>query len=316
MSYKLSLFPFKIERVIEDIKEIPEGVKMIRAPEVWDTGQKGLGVVIAVIDTGCQKEHPDLRDNIISGKNFSNDGNDDDYSDNIGHGTHVAGTIAAVINGDGVIGVAPEASLLILKVFDVDGYAKNENVIKAIDHAIAYTGPNQEKVRIINLSFGSSQDDPRLHEAVKRAVNANILVVCAAGNEGDNDRSTIEIGYPAAYSESVCVGAVDLNKKITSFTNTNDEVDLVAPGQGILSTFPVGIEDNNPDSKPGYAILSGTSMATPHVSGAVAIIINQSEQDFKRILTEDEIYAQLVKRTVSLGYSKQEEGNGLLILTE
>ncbi|WP_255298255.1 S8 family peptidase [Brevibacillus dissolubilis] len=316
------LIPYEIESVVTDIKEIPEGVKMIKAPEIWEEGHKGNGVVVAVIDTGCQTDHPDLKGRIVGGKNFSNAGNGpDDYSDRIGHGTHVAGTIAAVIDGKGVIGVAPEAKLLILQVFDkpvfdprtgrMEEGADTQNIIKAIDYAINWKGTGQERVRVISMSLGGPNNDPQLHAAIKRAVENDILVVCAAGNEGSftkgGDCSPIkhEYAYPGAYHEVVEVGAVSLDGRFPCFTNTNPELDLAAPGVNILSTY----------LNSGYARLNGTSMATPHVSGAAALIINQCEKDFGRRLSEPEIYGQLIKRTVSLGYSKFVEGNGLLDLT-
>jgi major intracellular serine protease len=313
---KFRLIPYKVESIVEHIKEIPEGVKMVEAPEIWEKSKKGAGVIVAVIDTGCQTNHPDLKEAIIGGRNFSDDGKPEDFSDNEGHGTHVAGTIGAIINEQGVVGVAPKVSLLILKVFDKDGSAQNENVIKAIDYAISYKGPNGEKVRVINMSLGSSHDDENFHAAVKRAVDDNILVVCAAGNEGDSRDTTDEVLYPAAYPECVCVGAIDFNKNMAPFSSSNDEVDLVAPGVGILSTFPIGIDDANRSTEPGYAILRGTSMASPHVAGAAALIINQCKQDFGRDFTESEVYAQLIKRTVRLGHGEKEEGNGLLSLAK
>ncbi|WP_397344868.1 S8 family peptidase [Paenibacillus peoriae] len=301
MEKKMRLIPYKIENITQEANEIPKGVQMIQAPEVWDKGKKGKGVRIAIIDTGCQTDHPDLKGRIAKvSKNFSDHGSPKDITDFEGHGTHVAGTIAAVLNNQGVAGVAPEAELMILKVFDRDGFAQNVNVIKAIDYAIA------NKARVISMSLGSQFNDPELHEAVKRAVNAEIAVICAAGNEGDGQGTTIERNYPAAYPESICVGAVDLNKNITDFTNTNDQVDLVAPGHFIQSTWNDG----------KYKTISGTSMATPHVSGAAALIINQCEAEFNRKLTEAEIYAQLIKRTLSLGHLKMEEGNGFLMLNQ
>lgn len=312
---KFRLIPYKIESIVEQVNEIPKGVKMIEAPEIWGRSEKGAGVIVAVIDTGCQVNHPDLKGAIIGGRNFSDDGNPEDFSDDQGHGTHVAGTIGAVINEQGVAGVAPSVSLLILKVFDKNGYARNENVIKAIDYAISYKGPNGEKVRVINMSLGSPQDDKNFHNAIKCAVGADILVVCAAGNERQENDTEDRVSYPAYYPESVCVGAVDFNKEIALFSNSNDEVDLVAPGVGIVSTFPIGRDDKNLDTEPGYAILSGTSMASPHVAGAAALIINQCKSDFDRDLIESEVYAQLIKRTIQLGHGKKEEGNGLLVLT-
>ena len=115
---------------------------------------------------------------------------------------------------------------------------------------------------------------------------------------------TDEFAYPGAYGEVIQVGAVDFDRRIAPFSNTNNEIDLVAPGINIYSTYLEG----------KYASLSGTSMATPHVSGALALIRNISEREFDRELTEAELYAQLVRRTIPLGYPKTAEGNGLLAL--
>lgn len=310
------LIPYTVESIVERIKEIPEGVNMIEAPKIWEKSEKGAGVVVAIIDTGCQTNHPDLKGAIIGGKNFSDDGKKEDFSDNVGHGTHVAGTIGAIINDQGVVGVAPKVSLLILKVFDKDGFARNEKIIDAINHAIAYKGPNGEKVRVINMSFGSPVPDKNFHDAIIRAVDSDILVVCASGNEREVTDTKDRVSYPAYYPECVCVGAIDLKKEMAPFSNANNEVDLVAPGVGILSTFPIGIDDDDVDTDPGYAVLNGTSMASPHVAGAAALIINQCKQDFGRDFTESEIYAQLIKRTVHLGHGPKEEGNGLLTLAK
>jgi major intracellular serine protease len=305
---KIRLVPFKIKEIIQNINEIPQGVQMIQAPAIWDKSKKGEGIVIAVMDTGCQVDHPDLKDRIIGGKNFTKDFNGDpnNYTDNNGHGTHVAGTIAATENNTGVMGVAPMASLLILKVLGQSGGGNYQSIIDAINYAIKWRGSNNEKVRIISMSLGGSTDVPKLHEAVIKAVNNNILVICASGNNGDNNDKTDELNYPAAYNEAVSVGAIDFLKKITKYSNSNNNVDLVAPGNEIISTYLEG----------KYAKLSGTSMATPHVSGAAALIINMCEAEFGRTLTEAELYAQLIKRTTTLGLDKRNEGNGMLDLSK
>lgn len=290
---------------------------MIKAPEIWDVSDKGSGVVVAILDTGCDPTHTDLKERIIDGKNFTDQGDPDDFSDIDQHGTHVAGTIGATINNQGVVGVAPEVSLFIGRVFTKDNGdvgASNKDIIKAIKHCIKWRGPNQERIRVINMSFGGPQDDPQLHEVIKEAVMEDILIVCAAGNEGEisdeggGDCSPIkdEFSYPGAYPEVVEVGAVDLEGKWPCFTNTNLEIDLVAPGVNIMSTIPGG----------SLAEISGTSMASPHVAGGAALIINKCEKEFGRTLTEPEIYAQLIKRTKSLGHDKRIEGNGLLDLNK
>ncbi|PFB77359.1 serine protease, partial [Bacillus thuringiensis] len=199
--------------------------------------------------------------------------------------------------------------LLIVKVLGgPNGSGAYEWIINGINYAVNWRGPNGEKVRVISMSLSGKEDNPELHQAVKNAVNNDVLVVCAAGNGGDNNQNTDELSYPGAYQEVVEVGAVDLNKKIAVFSESNKNVDLVGPGVGILSTYKGG----------GYATLSGTSMATPHISGGAALIIKhcESNKEFDRTLSEDEIYAQLIKRTTALVDSKRLVGNGLLDLAK
>lgn len=296
----ITLGDFKVMSIVEDTTEIPKGVSMIKAPEYWNKGDRGRGVVIAVIDSGCDCDHVDLKDRIIGKYNFTSDdgGNPEIVTDYIGHGTHVAGIIGASQNGKGVVGVAPLCSLLILKALNKNGQGTEEAVAKAINYAVS------KKVNIISMSLGSTEETPLIYQAIKKAVSNNILVVCAAGNEGDSNGDTEELSYPAVYSECISVGAVDYSKNIARFTNSNKSVDLVAPGVSIMSTYP-----NNK-----YANLQGTSMATPHVSGALALIINWSRKDFGREMSETELYAQLIRHTASLGFKKTLVGNGLLYL--
>ena len=303
----IHLIPYRIEAISSKAPQIPEGVRMIQAPAVWEASKKGAGNVIAILDTGCQPDHPDLQDRIIEGRNFTADfdGDPANFDDNNGHGTHVAGTAAASHRENGgIAGVAPEAHLLILKVLNGKGSGDYAGIINGIRYAVDWTGPNGEKTSVISMSLGGPEDVPELYEAVKRAVDAGIPVVCAAGNEGDDSPQTDEFAYPGAYGEVIQIGAVDFKRKIAPFSNTNNEIDLVAPGIDIYSAYP--------GSK--YASLSGTSMAAPHVSGSLALIKNIAETEFARELTEAELYAQLVRRTVPLGYPKTAEGNGLLAL--
>lgn len=299
---ELNLMPFEVKEIMENAQKIPEGVLLMKAPDVWTESSRGSGVVVAVLDTGCQTSHPDLAGRIIGGRNFTSDDNGDPekFEDGNGHGTHVAGTIAAADNTEGVAGMAPLASLLILKVLDGSGSGSYQSLIEAFKYAMTWQGPEGQKVRIISLSLGGATDDPALHDEIIRATTSGILVVCAAGNTG-----RVEKQFPGSYNEVVGIGAVDFNKKLAPFSTMNKEIDAVAPGVDIVSTYL-----NNQ-----YAVLSGTSMATPHVSGAAALIINQCEKDFERPLTEAEIYAQLCKRTSALGYKKIKEGNGFLDLT-
>lgn len=303
---KVGLIPFTIQTVLKDTKIIPPGIKLVGAPNSWEQGYFGNGNVIAVLDTGCDSSHFELQNQIIDVYNFTTDdkGDPKNVKDYNGHGTHVCGTICAEENDRGVIGVAPKAKLLVLKVLSGQGYGETKWVTEGIRYATKWRGPNGERVRVISMSLGGRDDHPDLHKAIQEAISQEILVVCAAGNEGDGNHETDEFAYPGAYPEVVQVGSVNLQKEISTFSNTNKVIDLVAPGEEIISTYL-----NNE-----FAVLSGTSMATPHVSGAVALIIEQCEKEFDRSLTEAEVYAQLIKRTVSLNYSRRYQGNGLLDL--
>ncbi|AND39970.1 MULTISPECIES: S8 family peptidase [Cytobacillus] len=300
MEQYVRVIPFKVIRQEEEVLEVPKGVDLIQAPKMWNE-TKGKGIKIAVLDTGCDLSHADLKDRITGGRNFTDDDNSDPniFKDYNGHGTHVAGTIAAHENDAGVIGVAPEADLLIVKVLNKDGSGQYEWIINGIHYAI------EQNADIISMSLGGPADVPELHDAIKAAVKKNILVVCAAGNEGDGDDSTDEFAYPGCYNEVISVGAVNLERDSSEFTNSHNEIDLVAPGEEILSTFLNG----------KYATLSGTSMAAPHVSGALALIKDLANKQFERKLSEPELYAQLIRRTVPLGNSPKLEGNGLVYLT-
>ncbi|USK33005.1 S8 family peptidase [Bacillus sp. F19] len=302
MEKSIKLIPYKVDNQLVEVHQIPEGVDLIQAPALWSKGFKGKDVLIAVIDTGCDAQHPDLKGRVIGGRNFTDDDNGDPevFRDYNGHGTHVSGTIAAVNAESGVIGVAPEAKLLILKALGgEEGSGAYEWIINAIEYAIS------EKADIISMSLGGPTDVPELHQAVQKAVQNQILVVCAAGNEGDGNSKTSEFSYPGCYNEVISVGAISLQRKSSYFTNSNNEIDAVAPGEKIISTIPGG----------KYAVFSGTSMSAPHVSGALALVKRLSESEFDRTLTEPEIYAQLMKRTISLGFPKSLEGNGLIYLT-
>ena len=298
MEPTMRLANYELIQVYKDIYQLPKGVELIEAIRFWEQGKKGKGVVIAVIDTGCDTNHIELKDRIIGGRNFTDedDGDPAVYKDYNGHGTHVAGTIAANMNGIGVVGVAPEASLMILKASNRKGMAKYSSIINAIDYAV------EMKVDIISLSLGGEVDDLLLHESVKKAVNKNILVVCAAANETDN--GLVSPSYPADYEECISVGSVDY-EKLANLIKRKEHLDLVAPGVGILSTYLNGT----------YAIMSGTSMAVPHVTGALALLTNYCEREFGRRLSESEIYAQLIKRTINFGYDAAQVGNGCIFLS-
>lgn len=298
----LKLVPYKRnENVRGKDSKSTYGVDMIKAKSIWEESKKGEGIKIAVIDSGCDINHEDLKDNIINVRNFTDEDNKNPniVIDRVGHGTHVTGTIVA--NGkNNVVGVAPGVGIYVLKAIDRTGSGKLSWVVNAINYAV------KQKVDIISMSLGMSQSNEKLERAVRDAINKNILVVCAAGNDGDGNSESFEYSYPAAYQDVIAVGAVDRKGIPASFSNSNLVIDVVAPGVDILSTFP-----NNK-----FAILSGTSMATPHVSGSLALLKNWSYNEFQRNLSQRELYAQLIKHTKELDYSRTVQGNGLVYLEE
>lgn len=253
MGQDFRLQPYKVQAVHAQAKEyIPQGVKMINAQALWERANQGEGIVVATIDTGVLYTHPDLKDRIIGGKDFTGKG---DFLDGNGHGTHVAGTILASDTGFGIVGVAPKAKLLALKALADNGSGNMEMTLQALDYAIS------QNVDVINMSLGGP-GSVELHSLIQQAQQKGIIICAAAGNEGDNNPATVEISFPGDYHEVVEVGAVDYNSVLAPFSNTNPEVDILAPGVHILSTYLNNV----------YAYLDGTSMATPHVAGAMALL--------------------------------------------
>lgn len=288
--------------------EVTNNISYIGAKHLWDQGYTGKGVVVAILDTGCNYQHLDLKDRIIGGYNFTKDSDGDVtiFKDLNGHGTHVAGTIAASSNNIGIVGVAPEVKLLILKVLDYRGSGTVGSLVKAIDYAINWTGPNNEIVNILSLSLGLPYSKEILHNAIKQAVLNDIVVVVASGNEGDGDLSTDEYSYPAGYEEVIAVGAIDNNNNVANFTNTNKEVDLYAPGVGIKSTY-LGND---------YSELSGTSMATPHITGALALLINKYKELTKSKPTESQLFKYLMQHTTKVQIADYGETISVLNLSK
>lgn len=229
-------------------QSLPWGIDRIEADEVPST-INGSGIRVAVIDTGIDYDHPDL--NVAGGKSFVR--YTSDYIDDAGHGTHVAGTIAAVNNTIGVIGVAPNVSLYSLKALDSSGSGYVTDINAAIEWAI------NNNIDVISMSIGGGYTISQ-EEECQAAYDAGIVIVAAAGNEASS------VSYPAALSSVIAVSATDSADDIAYFSNYGPEVELAAPGVNILSTYLGG----------GYGQMQGTSMATPHVSGVVALLLSSN----------------------------------------
>lgn len=226
-----------------------------------------LNVDVAIIDTGIDSSHPDL--NVFKSVNMINGGTGND--DN-GHGTHVAGTVAAKDNGTGVVGVAPGARLWAVKVLGADGSGLMSNIIAGVD----YVAQNASQIEVANMSLGCSCTSSALNQAIQNAVNAGVVFAVAAGNSS-KDSATYS---PANHSAVITVSAIadfngqggggaastcrsDVDDSFADFSNYGSPVDIAAPGVCIRSTTRGG----------GYGPMSGTSMASPHVAGAAALYI-------------------------------------------
>lgn len=237
-------------------QSLPWGVNRIDADLVWPAGNTGAGVKIAIVDTGIDYNHPDLAANCVEGISFVDYTNDpmDDY----GHGTHCAGIAAAVNNDIGVIGVAPGASLMPVKVLNYNGGAD----LSWIANGIIWAANNGADV--ISLSIGYNQHVQSWQDACDYAYNTKgCVVVAAAGNSGNPPGSGDTVEYPARYSSVIAVSATDSNDKRARWSSTGPTVELAAPGVSIYST----VWDNT------YTTMSGTSMSCPHVAGVAALVI-------------------------------------------
>ncbi|MBC7094822.1 S8 family peptidase [Thermococcus sp.] len=255
-------------------QETPWGIERVKAPNVWsiaDGSSEGV-IEVAILDTGIDYDHPDLKANLAWGVSVLRgkvSTKPKDYKDQNGHGTHVAGTIAALNNDIGVVGVAPAVEIYAVRVLDASGRGSYSDIILGIEQAllgpdgvldsdgdgIIVGDPDDDAAEVISMSLGGSSDLQSFHDAITEAYNYGVVIVAASGNEYASSPS-----YPAAYPEVIAVGAIDINDEVPSWSNRGVEVS--APGVDILSTYP---DDT-------YATMSGTSMACPHVSGVVALI--------------------------------------------
>ena len=241
----------------------------IDAPEAWEISTGSSDVTVAVIDSGIDYTHPDLAANYAGGVDFMSP--DGDPMDDHGHGTHVAGIIAAALNNltgtpgraEGVAGVAPHARIRAYKVCRADGTCDDFAIQQAIARAIT------DGAKVINMSLGETAYSQSLDEAVQDAWNAGLVIVAGAGNDGTTERF-----YPAALDNVISVAAFDEDHLRASFSNYGSWVDISAPGNVILSTYPstTCAASTVPGDSGCYTWLTGTSMATPFVSGAAALL--------------------------------------------
>jgi len=326
-SFELEISVPETPQFIEQFPDVPYigrnfdwNLNAINAPEVWAQGFTGEGTIVAVLDTGVDYTHPDLDDNIfvnageIAGDGIDNDGNgyvddvrgfdfayfDNDPSDVDGHGTHVAGSIAAERNGFGTTGVAYDATILPVKVLRDNGSGSSNAIAAGIRYAVDVGAD------VINLSLGGGATRSVVN-ALRYAWANDVLVVAASGNDAASRPGAPAI-YSSVFSNTISVGAHSSGGNRSSFSNqvgSSSAVQIDAPGSQIASTSPGG----------GYRFLSGTSMATPHVAGVAALAYSANSNlragDVRSFLTDgatrtifgsDSIGGVNASRTVALAY--------------
>ena len=320
---RLRSFPV-VEFVEEDFtarafdERLPWGIDRVDADELHANGLTGSGATIAVLDTGVDDDHPDLADNVVDGKAFTDacgesegdcgffggdgyNGNDCNYawSDDNDHGSHVAGTAAAVRgNGEGVAGgVSTEADVLAGKVLTGCGSGSYSAIADGIRWA------TDSGADVINMSLGGDSGSQTLKNACQYAVDNGVVVVAAAGNSGPCSDC---VGYPAKYDSVIAVSAIDDDDNLASFSSTGPEIDLAAPGDGVLSTIPPESDDGSTYEN-GYETFPGTSMASPHVAGAAGQVIAETGiSDTQRVRQE------LKDTAEDIGLADNDQGAGLL----
>jgi subtilisin family serine protease len=292
---------------------IPWGVARIGAIKVQQTGANGAGVTVAVLDSGIDCGHPELQDNIASYEGFTAFPGTNPCDDDNGHGTHIAGIIAAESNQQGIIGVGPQGILAPVKVLDHNAKGFCSDVIAGLQWVF------NKGIRSLNMSFGFTKDCPPLKKAIKRLYNNGNIMVASAGNCGSTgfsddggdgggdppavcDPSQFDMTYPAAYNGVLAVAATTSDDEVAYYSRIGSTMAVSAPGgdnssEPILSTAPGG----------GYALKCGTSMAAAHVSGAVMLALQRKPK-----LSYTQVRSFLQSTASYINGSTAEKGAGLL----
>jgi subtilisin family serine protease len=306
----------------------PWGVERVGTPVIADLldSLKGSRPRVAVIDTGIDPKHPELSKHIVGGYNARAGEDPLSYRDDNGHGTHMAGIIAAAANNQGIIGVASQPALVAVKILDYTGHGYLSDLINGLQW-VAGKG-----IRVVNMSLSFSEPSPLLEKVTENLYQSGVILVAAAGNRctfgatddggdddgGDDDGGDDDGGdsgcdlsldplqggvkYPARYPWVIAVGATDLYDQVTTYSRTGPEVDVVAPGgskrsERVLSTIMGG----------SYGLGSGTSQATAHVTGAVAVALRLAPW-----LSVDQMRDLLQTTATDLGYPSERQGAGLI----
>ncbi|MDN5213211.1 S8 family serine peptidase [Fulvivirgaceae bacterium BMA12] len=235
-------------------QNLDQGLIDREIPSVWNFSQ-GKGVKIAILDTGVALNHPDLRGNIAKVKNFTK--SIVGVYDIDGHGTHIAGIVSALRNNINYVGVAPKSKLYIGKTLNDNGKGNPKNLIKGIKWAI------KNKVNVLSLSLAFDDNIKEVEDAIDKAIENEIIVVCAAG------KLVSEIQFPGKYDPVITVG-ISLGDEVAKISPQGKELDILAPGISVKSTEPYG-----------EGVRSGTSMAAPFVSGVIALYLAKYKKELK-----------------------------------
>jgi len=279
-------------------QDVPYGISQVQADQVDDSvaSASAGGKKVCVIDSGLELPHEDMGTlgGTINGTNDSGTGN---WYDNGGpHGTHVAGTIAALDNGFGVRGViGSDPNLHIVKVFNSSGWGYSSSLVSAIE-TCADNG-----AEVVNMSLGGGGSNQTEANAMQNLYNQGVLLIAAAGNDGSAYSSTDPMSYPASYNAVMSVAAVDSSKNLASFSQKNSQVEIAGPGVDVLSTYPEGTGQQG-----NYGTMSGTSMASPHVAGVAALVWSHhptcSAQEIRSVLNNTAQDLGAAGRDVKFGY--------------
>ncbi len=296
-----------VVKIWEDMKVqmfLHQSVPVISVPQVWKKGAEGKGITVAVVDTGVDGDHPDLRGKLKASEDFTEEG----YFDGNGHGTHVAGTIAG--NGTAskgkYVGVAPKADLIAAKVLDSSGSGSFSGVVAGIEWA------TNQKPHVMNLSLGGNVQgscdgtDP-VCLAVDKAMDLGIVMCVAAGNAGPGSST---VGTPGCAKKVITIGASDKTDQIAWFSSrgpTKDgrvKPDILLPGVNIIAARAKDTSMGNVVDE-HHTSASGTSMATPHCAGVVALLLSGNPS-----LTPAQIKQKLMQTAENLGYDPNTQGKG------
>jgi subtilisin family serine protease len=316
------------------LENYPWGLETIHVPEVHaeTPGLKGAGVTVAILDTGVDTTHPDLSKNIKGGYNALAGQDPSSYQDDNGHGTHMAGIIAGRMNSLGIIGAAYQAKIVAVKVLDHNGGGRLSDLINGLGWIRA------NKVDVINMSLGFSEDSPLLARAIERLYDAGVIMVASAGNQGmtcaqdgggddgggddgggddggGDDGGGDDgggdsgcqpapggVNYPARYSQVISVAATNGSNEITGYSQSGPKVDIAAPGG--TKSGP-RILSTNKRGKYGWG--SGTSQAAAHVSGAITLVLQKHPQ-----MSFDEVLTLLQSTALDLNVPEERQGAGLI----